>query len=51
LLGLVEIEILTKETIGMTQKKMVQPATRRHQEESKEPVTLYKARPTKCTIL
>ena len=27
---LVEIENLTKETIGMTQKKMVQPGTRRH---------------------
>jgi hypothetical protein len=39
-LGLVEIEILGKETIGMTQKKMVQPVTRRHQEQNKEPVII-----------
>jgi hypothetical protein len=32
LLGHVEIEILRKEAIGMTQKKMVQPATRRYEE-------------------
>jgi len=35
LVGLAEIEILRKETIGMTQKKMVQPASRRHQEYGK----------------
>jgi hypothetical protein len=32
LLDLVEIEIIWEETGGMTQKKMVQPTTRRHQE-------------------
>jgi len=37
---LAEIEILRKEPIGMTQKKMFQPGTRRHQEQSDEPVII-----------
>jgi hypothetical protein len=40
LVGPVETEILRKEILGMTEKKMVQPATRRHQEKSKEPVII-----------
>jgi hypothetical protein len=50
-LGLVEFKILRKETIGMTQKKMVQPATRRYQEKSEEPVIIINATSTKCTKL